>query len=231
MATPNAINLIDIKQATAQDPMLTKLKDLILNHNWHTLPKNASDSITVDLKSYDKIKNSLTYNNHHEVILKDNRIVLPKVYLKIAITLAHHGYQGIMKTKALLRSKVFFFNMNKLVGEEIENCIACQSLTPLKPPPLIVSTKIPEKVWKAINMDYLEPLPNGKYCLVLIDQRSRYPNVAFKTSTNATSLIKSWRLFLHNMDYLTELQQTMDHSFRQQMFRIISKVSEYIIKK
>ena len=26
MATPNAINLIDIKQATAQDPMLTKLK-------------------------------------------------------------------------------------------------------------------------------------------------------------------------------------------------------------
>ena len=36
MATPNAINLIDIKQATAQDPILIKLQDLILNHNWHT---------------------------------------------------------------------------------------------------------------------------------------------------------------------------------------------------
>ena len=36
MATPNAINLIDTKQATAQDPMFIKLKDLILNYNWHT---------------------------------------------------------------------------------------------------------------------------------------------------------------------------------------------------
>ena len=54
MATPNAINLSDIKQATAQDPLLVKLKDLILNHHWHRLPKNASDSITVELKSYDK---------------------------------------------------------------------------------------------------------------------------------------------------------------------------------
>ena len=41
MVTPNAINLIDIKHVSAQDPMLIKLKDLILNHNWHTLPKNA----------------------------------------------------------------------------------------------------------------------------------------------------------------------------------------------
>ena len=49
---------------------------------------------------------------------------------------------------------------------------------------------MPEKVWKTINMDYLEPLPNGKCYLVLIDQRSRYPTVAFTTSTNATSLVK-----------------------------------------
>ena len=33
MATPNVVNLIDIREATAQDPMLIKLKDLILNHN------------------------------------------------------------------------------------------------------------------------------------------------------------------------------------------------------
>ena len=73
------------------------------------LPKNASDSITAELKSLDKIKNSLTYNNHYEVILKNNHIVLPKVYHKIAITLAHRGHQGIIKTKALLQSKTFFF--------------------------------------------------------------------------------------------------------------------------
>ena len=95
--------------------------------------------------------------NHHEVTLKDNRIVLPNVYHKIAITLAHQGHQGITKTKALLGNTVFFFNMNKLVEEEIGNCITCQSLTQPKPPQPIVSTNMPEKVWKTINMDYLGP--------------------------------------------------------------------------
>ena len=74
--------------------------------------------------------------------------------------------------------------------KEIGNCITCQSLTPPEPSQPIVSTKIPEKVWKTINMDYLGPLPKGKYFLVLINQRSRYPVVAFTTSANATSLIK-----------------------------------------
>ena len=49
---------------------------------------------------------------------------------------------------------------------------------------------MPEKVWETINIDHLGPLPNGKYCLVLIDQRSRYPVVAFTTSIDATSLMK-----------------------------------------
>ena len=80
--------------------------------------------------------------------------------------------------------------MSKLVEEEIGNCIICQSLTPPKQPQLIVSRKMPEKVWKTIDMDYFGPLPNRKYCLVLIDQRSGYLIVAFMTSTNATSLIK-----------------------------------------
>ena len=78
----------------------------------------------------------------------------------------------------------------KKLAEEIGNCITCQSLTPPKPPQPAVSRKMPEKVWKAINMDYLGLLPNEKSCLVLIDQRSRYKIVAFTTSTNATSLIK-----------------------------------------
>ena len=79
--------------------------------------------------------------------------------------------------------------MDKLV-EEIGNCITCQSLTPPKPPQPVVSTKMPEKISKTINMNYLGPLPNGKNCLVLIDQGSRYPIVAFTTSTNAAGLIK-----------------------------------------
>ena len=71
MKTTNAINSIDMKQDTAQDLMLT-----IRNHNWHRLQKkNASDSITVDLKRFGKIKSSVTCNGHHQVKSSNNRIV------------------------------------------------------------------------------------------------------------------------------------------------------------
>ena len=72
----------------------------------------------------------------------------------------------------------------------METALHANRLTPPKLPAPIVSTKMPEKVWKAINMDYLGRLPNGKYCLVLINQRSRCPIAAFTTSTDATSWIK-----------------------------------------
>ena len=40
-------------------------------------------------------------------------------------------------------------------------------------------------------MDYLGPLPlNNKYVLVIIDQRSPYPEIQFVSSTSAKSLIK-----------------------------------------
>ena len=39
MAATYSINVIDLKQAAVQDPMRTKSKDLILNHNWHNYQK------------------------------------------------------------------------------------------------------------------------------------------------------------------------------------------------
>ena len=80
--------------------------------------------------------------------------------------------------------------MNKLGAEEIGNCITYQSLRLPKPPPPMISIKMPEKVWKAVNMEYLGLLAKRKFCLVLIDQRSRYPIIAFTTSTDVTSLKK-----------------------------------------
>ena len=54
---------------------------------------------------------------------------MPKFYHKIAIDLAHQGHQGIEKTKQLLRSKLFFLNMDQQIDEEkILLCISCQSV-------------------------------------------------------------------------------------------------------
>ena len=47
----------------------------------------------------------------------------------------------------------------------------------------------PDRVWQCVNIDYLGPFPNGWYLLVLIDQRSRFPDVEFVRNTSANLLL------------------------------------------
>ena len=73
------------------------------------------------LKQYQKFKELLTVNIQYDIILKDNRIVLPTVFHRTAVKRAHVGHQGVQKTKALMRSKVFFIGMHKAIEDEINN--------------------------------------------------------------------------------------------------------------
>ena len=60
--------------------------------------------------------------------------ILPTCYHRIAVKLAHVGHQGIEKTKALLRTKIYFVNMDNLGEEKIQHCIPCQAVSKEKPP-------------------------------------------------------------------------------------------------
>ena len=53
----------------------------------------------------------------------------------------------------------------------------------------IQNMPIPDRDWQTVNIDYLGPLPNGYYIFVIVDQRSRYPDVEFLHSTAASALI------------------------------------------
>jgi len=53
----------------------------------------------------------------------------------MSTSICHVGHQGIERTKRLLRTKVFFFSMDRMVEDTIRNCISCQCTGPAKPPP------------------------------------------------------------------------------------------------
>ncbi len=60
---------------------------------------------------------------HKGIVLRGNRIVMPTSLRSRTINLAHIGHQRIVKTKRLLRSKVWFPNIDKMVEETIQNCL------------------------------------------------------------------------------------------------------------
>jgi hypothetical protein len=60
------------------------------------------------------------------VIIRDHRVVIPQSLQQRVIILAHEGHQGLVKTKELLRSKVWFPGIDSMVAKSIQNCYACQ---------------------------------------------------------------------------------------------------------
>jgi transposase InsO family protein len=178
-AIPKAMTREEVKLETKLDPLLQKVVTAISLNNW-TDPT---------VERYRRFQDELMVCD--EVILRGNRIVLPQSLLNRAIELAHLGHQGIVKTKKLLREKVWFPDIDKMVEANVKMCLPCQASTqgtssppePLKPSPL------PEKAWTKVAVDFVGPFPTGEYLIVVIDEYSRYPEVEILTTTSAKAAI------------------------------------------
>ena len=63
------------------------------------------------------------------LILRENRIALLSIYQSSAVNFAQLGDLGLTKMKALLRSKVFFPNMDKITAQVLGPCTSRKSVT------------------------------------------------------------------------------------------------------
>ena len=100
-------------------------------------------------------------------------------------------HQGIVKTKRLIREKDWFPRIDKMVKDKVDNCLACQAVTPSKSSRIepLQMTPLPSGPWKMLAMDFLGPFPSGYFLLVVIDEYSRFPEVEIVKSTSAKSVI------------------------------------------
>ena len=94
------------------------------------------------LMMYRQIKNELTVKDC--MILKGNKLIIPAALQIHVLNLANESHQGIVKTKQLLREKVWWPIIDKDVFDLIKSCHACRvtSIPPREPP--VVMTKLPE---------------------------------------------------------------------------------------
>lgn len=182
---PDAVTLEMVKAATAHDPQTRQLMQDI---------KKGYISNSELVKPFRGVFHELC--EHEGVILRNNKLMIPAtapdgVSLRpLVIDIAHEGHQGEVKTKRYLRTRVWFPGMDKSIEEKIVNCLACQATTytptrePLRP------TELPKRAWQNVDADFWGPLPNSnEYVLVLIDERTRWPEVAFVSSTAATAVV------------------------------------------
>ena len=117
---PKAMTVEQIKKETARDQELQKLATCVLKGNFRACKRDSN------LQPYARVFTELSAING--LIMRGNQIVMPKRLRGHTIKLCHEGHLGIVKTKQLLRSKVWFPGIDREVEAEIAGCIPCQGL-------------------------------------------------------------------------------------------------------
>lgn len=121
------------------------------------------------------------------LIMKQEKLLLPKGLRTSAIANAHTGHAGMSKMKNLLRKQVWWLGMDREVEEFVKKCVACQLTAGLPRPEPIELTDLPEKPWDYVAIDFHSP-DMSRHILVVTDCYSRFLITVpmRKTDTEAT---------------------------------------------
>ena len=170
----HAVVLDKIKEETTKDRELIKIAAAIQTGKW---PKTDPD-----VKPYFALRAELYMAEG--LILRLDRIIPPDSLRNKIIQIAHRqGHLGISKTKEMLRRKYWFPAMNSRIDNVVSTCFDCQIATNTQHTEPAKMTKLPERPWETIGIDFCGQFPSKEYALVITDQYSRYPEIEFVYST------------------------------------------------
>ncbi|UYV63208.1 K02A2.6-like, partial [Cordylochernes scorpioides] len=175
-----ALSLKEIKVCTEQDPLFQKLKEMVQKGVW-PYPLNE------EFKCFCKFKDELSIFDN--LILKGSRILLPSKLIKRVLRIAHETYQGMTRTKQLLREKYFWINMDFDIENLIRNCPICVRNQPLINDQPLQIVPLPSKPWMKLGIDIVGPIGHH-YVLTVINYYSSYPEAMIIEDISSKTIIK-----------------------------------------
>lgn len=189
--TDHAVVLTSIQKETEKDPEMRKLKETIFKGNWQ---QNKRDPF---IASYFSIREQIYVAEG--LIFRLDKIIVPQKLRRKTIKAAHSmGHLGMTKMKQMLRNRYWFPEMNIMIEEEIRKCFECQVTTESHQKEPVKMTEIPDAAWEVVSVDFGGPYPDGHYNLVVVDKRTRFPEVEQTHSTAAKPTIKLLRKIMTN---------------------------------
>ena len=90
-------------------------------------------------------------------MVKGNRIYIARSQRIKTLNAAHQGRQGIVKNKQLLRSKIWFHQMDREIELLIQKCLPCQAATLTNFQEPLKMTALPSGRWEYVAEDFKGP--------------------------------------------------------------------------
>ena len=117
------------------------------------------------------------------VVMRGDRVVIPKTLRTDVLEAAHMGHPGKEGMIRQMRLSCWWPRSGTDTKEFEESCLPClASVDSNKTPPMQIRDT-PDRPWQHCSADYKGPIAGKYYFHVLIDNYSRWPEVAMVTST------------------------------------------------
>ncbi|XP_057310696.1 uncharacterized protein K02A2.6-like [Hydractinia symbiolongicarpus] len=125
--------------------------------------------------------------------------------------------------KQYLRSRVWFPRMDTLVENYAQSCHSCLAATPQTKHQPLLPTELPQGPWRHVASDFKGPIAADFYFLLVIDEYSRFPEVAILDSTGADTVIPQLDRILSTHGIPEKLKSDNGPSFNSNAFRNYAK--------
>lgn len=204
-----------VRIATSKDSILSRIM-LYIQAGW---PSSCS---TEEFKAFFLKKNELYIDRG--CVMWEYRIVIPITLQKLVLQQLHASHMGIVKTKSLMRSYVWWPNIDSDVEEMCKQCVICSAESQAAPRVLPQPWPYHTQPWSKIHIDFLGPL-NGKTFLVLIDSTTKWLEIMEMYRTNASSVIKNLRSTFAHFGLPIEVVSDQGPPFTSSEFREFLKIN------
>ena len=172
--------LVRFAEETKQDEILLELQKVILS-GW---PEKRSQ-VSAKLQEFWNYRDELTVG--HGLVLKGQKIFVPKCLREEMLERLHEGHLGINKTLMKAREVLFWPGMAAEITEKVKKCPVCLENRPCQQSEPLKSHEIPPLPWAKVGTDLL--YKNGRNYLVTIDYYSKWPELTLLNSMTSTAVI------------------------------------------
>ena len=177
------LNADAIAARTCRDPVLSQALRLVQHGGWPDITPEW-------MKPYAARKHELSQTQG--VLLWGHRVIVPTVAQNQVLQELHMGHPGIVKTKSLARSIVWWPSIDADITSTVQSCTPCQESRGAPPHSELHPWPWTSKPWSRIHMDFAEPV-KGKYVLVVVDSMSKWIEAEVMYSTAALPTIAKLR--------------------------------------
>ena len=181
LSSPTPISWQDVEQASAADPVITGLTNLVSSGT----PEDEK-VWPQELKEYHRHRDHLSTAG--PVLLYKGRAVIPQSLRGQALEILHSAHQGVSSMVSRATEAAFWPKMQQDITQTRQDCTSCDKNTPSQPaaPPHPLPT--PAYPFEQIAADYFSYA--GKNFLIVVDRYSGWLSIYPAGSDGASSLIK-----------------------------------------